>query len=66
MTAQLRKTATEALTTVPEMPANWRRFIADRDAADAYLSKPMSEWTDADWREFNAYENDARNWTRIW
>ncbi|MFG1371526.1 hypothetical protein V5F32_05055 [Xanthobacter oligotrophicus] len=66
MAAALRKPAAEEPTSTSAIPANWQRFVAERDARDAYLNKPMALWTEAEWAEFHRYENDTRKWTRSW
>ena len=39
-----------------------------RDVAkdDGYLFRPMSTWTDAEWKEFHAYEDAARKDASLW
>jgi len=41
-------------------------FVAQREALEAFLRKPMEHWTAAEWAEFHRYETDARTWTRNW
>ncbi|QRG06130.1 hypothetical protein EZH22_24590 [Xanthobacter dioxanivorans] len=41
-------------------------FLTEREEREAFLRKPVTQWTDAEWREFHRYENDARKWTRSW
>lgn len=53
--------------TVPTIdPRQVATFVAEREAREAFLRKPMAEWTAAEWAEFHAYETEARTWTRSW
>ena len=58
--------AQESAARIARNDALIERVKAKREADDAYLRKPMDQWTEAEWRRFHIYENDARTWTRSW